>query len=74
MLVISRKKDESIVIGDNIEILISDISTDKVKICIKAPKDIKVLRKELIETEKLNQEASIVPEISIIQKLNTLLK
>ena len=38
MLVISRKVSESIIIGDNIEIIVSEISGDRVKICINAPK------------------------------------
>lgn len=49
MLVLTRKKDESIIIGENIEIIVSEISEDKVKIAIKAPKDVKIFRKELVK-------------------------
>ncbi|MFP4457655.1 MAG: carbon storage regulator [Clostridia bacterium] len=49
MLVLSRKKDESIVIDKEIEITILEINGSTVRIGIKAPKKIKVLRKELIE-------------------------
>ena len=48
MLVLTRKKDEAVVIGDDIEIIISEISEDKVKIAIKAPKNVKIFRKELL--------------------------
>ncbi|MDF2533247.1 MAG: csrA, partial [Clostridia bacterium] len=48
MLVLARKKNESILIGEDIEIIISDISDDKVKLAIKAPKSMKVFRKELL--------------------------
>lgn len=58
MLVIKRKVSESILIGDDIEIIISEISQDKVKIAINAPKEIKVIRKELKETYEFNQIAS----------------
>lgn len=58
MLVIKRKETESILIGDDIEIIISEISTDKVKICINAPKEIKISRKELVETCEFNITAS----------------
>jgi carbon storage regulator len=58
MLVIKRKASESILIGDDIEIIISEITADKVKIAIKAPKDIKVTRKELAETCEFNISAS----------------
>ena len=64
MLVIKRKTNESILIEDNngllsepIEIIISEISGDKVKIAINAPNDIKIMRKELKETLDFNQNA-----------------
>ena len=57
MLVIKRKINESILIGDNIEIIISEISGDKVKIAINAPDDVKIIRKEIKETLEFNQNA-----------------
>lgn len=58
MLVITRKKGESILIGDNIEISISSIENGTVKLAINAPKDIQILRKELyIEVKNENKEA-----------------
>lgn len=61
MLVISRKASESIFIGDDIEIIVSEIGNDKVKLCINAPREVKVMRKELLETRSLNEEASVAP-------------
>lgn len=58
MLVIKRKISESILIGDDIEIIISEVSQDKVKIAINAPKDVKITRKELAETCEFNITAS----------------
>jgi carbon storage regulator len=58
MLVIKRKVSESILIGDDIEIIISEVDQDKVKIAIDAPLDIKIIRKELAETYKFNKIAS----------------
>lgn len=58
MLVIKRKVTEAILIGDDIEIIVSEISSDKVKICINAPKEIKISRKELVETCEFNITAS----------------
>lgn len=52
MLVLARKKDEAIVIGDDIEIIITEITEDKVKIGINAPKQMKIFRKELLEQVK----------------------
>jgi len=55
MLVLSRQKEESIMIGDNIEITIVDVRGDKVRLGINAPKEISVHRREIfdaIEKEK----------------------
>ena len=53
MLVVRRKKGESILIGDNIEISIAAIENGTVKLAINAPKEVQILRKELyIEVEK----------------------
>ena len=49
MLVLSRQKDESIVIGDDIEVTIVDVRGDKVRLGITAPKSIPVHRREIYE-------------------------
>ena len=49
MLVLSRQKDESIIIGDDIEITIVDVRGDKVRLGINAPREISVHRKEVYE-------------------------
>ena len=47
MLVISRKKHESFVIGDNITVTILDVRGDNIQIGIDAPRDLRILRTEL---------------------------
>jgi carbon storage regulator len=49
MLVLSRQKDESIVIGDDVEITIVDVRGDKVRLGITAPKSISVHRREVYD-------------------------
>lgn len=49
MLVLSRKKDESIIIADDIEITIVDVQGDNVRIGINAPRSVSVYRKEIYE-------------------------
>lgn len=59
MLVLSRKKDQSIVIGDNIEITIIDIQGDQVRIGINAPKNVAIHRKEVyLEIQEENKKAA----------------
>ena len=48
MLVLSRQRDETILIGENIEIMICDIRGDKVRLGITAPKEFNIVRKELV--------------------------
>ena len=58
MLVLARKEKESIIIDGGIEIIVQEIGKDSVKIAIVAPKEVKVLRKELVDTIKSeNQNA-----------------
>ncbi len=52
MLVLTRKKEEAIVIGEDIEIVIVDVGEDRVRIGINAPRELKVFRKELLEAVK----------------------
>lgn len=59
MLVLSRKKNESIIIGDDIEIVVVDVKGDQVKIGIKAPRKITVHRAEVYaEIQKENEIAA----------------
>lgn len=59
MLVLTRKKGEGILIGDDIEISIVQVGDGSVKISIDAPKDISILRKELYkEVEEENKIAT----------------
>ena len=61
MLVLSRKKGQSIMIGNDIEISIIDIQGEQVRIGINAPRNVKVYRKEVYEEIiKENREAAII--------------
>ncbi|MHC1724148.1 MAG: carbon storage regulator [Aminipila sp.] len=57
MLILTRKQGEAFLLGENIEISIAEISGDRVRIAINAPKDVKILRKELKDASELNRES-----------------
>jgi len=58
MLVLSRQRDETIVIGDNIEITVVDIRGDKVRLGVKAPHHVPVHRKEVYEAIMKEKQAA----------------
>ena len=57
MLVLQRREGESIRIGDDIELTVTEINPGVVKIAIKAPKEIPILRTELIIAADMNKES-----------------
>lgn len=68
MLVLSRKKGQSLMIGDNIEVSIVDISGDQVKIGIKAPKNIAVHREEIYREIKNENARAACPDIARLKE------
>jgi carbon storage regulator len=65
MLVLSRQRDESIMIGDDVEIIIVDVRGDKVRLGITAPKNIPVHRREIydaIQREKSEKKEAQEPK------------
>ena len=72
MLVLTRKKGESILLGDDIEFTIVSVDEGTVKIAINAPKDVTILRKELVkEVTEENKKAAGINNvnISLLEKL-----
>jgi carbon storage regulator len=64
MLVLSRQRDESIMIGHDIEITIIDIRGDKVRIGVNAPKTVSVHRKEVYEAIERENAAARAANLS----------
>jgi carbon storage regulator len=58
MLVLSRQRDETIMIGDDIEVTVVDIRGDKVRLGINAPKEVTVHRKEVYEAIRRENRAA----------------
>ena len=57
MLVLSRKKNESIVINDDITIVVVEIRGDKVRLGVEAPKEVPVHRREVFDAIRRNEAA-----------------
>ncbi len=70
MLALSRKKDEAIIINNDIEITIIEIKGDHVKLGITAPKSVPVYRKEVyLQIQESNKESIDVQGIEALKKL-----
>jgi carbon storage regulator len=77
MLVLTRRSEESIVIGGNIVVTILGVEGEKVKLGIDAPREISVLRRELIEAiyqqDRRAENLASMPEPPALQELRDLL-
>ena len=70
MLALSRKKNEAIIINNNIEITVLEVKGEQVKIGINAPKEVPVYRKEVyIQIQESNQEATNVAGVESLKGL-----
>ncbi|MGE7950573.1 carbon storage regulator CsrA [Lysinibacillus xylanilyticus] len=69
MLVLSRKKDESIMIGDQIEIKILAVEGEQIKLGIVAPKTVKVHRSEVFEAIQAQNKEALSASSSFLEQL-----
>ena len=70
MLALSRKKNEAIVVNNNIEITVLEIKGDQVKLGISAPKEVPVYRKEVyLQIQEANKEAFNAEGIEALKNL-----
>ena len=68
MLVITRRKHESLLIGDDIEIKIVKVEDGSVRLAISAPRDITILRKEVFERVKEENKEAISGNLDILKE------
>ena len=70
MLALSRKKNEALIVNNNIEITVLEIKGEQVKLGISAPKEVPVYRKEVYaQIQEANQEAVSMEGLSALQNL-----
>lgn len=70
MLALSRKKNEAIIVNNNIEITVLEIKGEQVKIGISAPKEVPVYRKEVyVQIQDANKKAMNVDNVDALKEL-----
>lgn len=70
MLALSRKKNEAIIINNNIEISILEVKGDQVKVGINAPREVPVYRKEVyLQIQEANKEAANMEGLEALKNL-----
>lgn len=70
MLALSRKKNEAIIISNNVEVTVLEIKGDQVKIGITAPKEVPVYRKEVyLQIQKENEESSNAENMELLKNM-----
>jgi carbon storage regulator len=65
MLVLSRKKDQKLMIGDSIEVWVVDVRGDTVRLGIKAPKEVKVYRLEVAQEIEAANKAALTSSLDL---------
>jgi carbon storage regulator len=72
LLIISRKKNEGIIIGDNIKVTVIDTGDGRVKIGVDAPREVRVIRAEVAEMGEFNRSgAASKLSAEVLSKLKT---
>jgi carbon storage regulator len=66
MLVLTRKKGEKITLGDEVEIEVISIENGKVRLGIKAPRDLKIFRTEVLEQVKEENKEALTVNIDVL--------
>jgi carbon storage regulator len=74
MLILTRKKGESIVISNNIEVSIVEVNGDQIKIGINAPRDVEIFRKEVFQIIKEQNNEASKTSIDLLSRLNKSIK
>ena len=70
MLALSRKKNEALVLNNNIEVTVLEIKGDQVKLGITAPKEVQVYRKEVyVQIQEANKEAGSAEGLNALKDL-----
>lgn len=70
MLALSRKKNEALIINNNIEITILEVKGDQVKIGITAPKEVPIYRKEVyVQIQEANKAATDISGLKALKDL-----
>ena len=70
MLALARKVNESIMIGNNIEITVLEIKGDQIKLGVKAPKSVPIYRKELyVQIQEENKQAGSAVDVEALRGL-----
>jgi len=68
MLVLSRKAGETIYIGEDIEIVISEVKGEQVKIGIRAPRNVDIIRGELRQDVSASNTEAVITSLDIFKK------
>lgn len=74
MLVFSRRSGEGFYVGDDIHVVVTEISGDKIKIAIDAPRSYRILRDELLQVLQTNQQSAVAVQKSALRNLAATLR
>ena len=70
MLVIGRKKGESLLIGEDVEITVIKVEDGSVKLAINAPRNVTILRKELYKEVQEENKNAVISNMELLKNIN----
>ena len=74
MMMVRRKTGESLILGDDIKITVVESNSDGVRLAIDAPKEVSILREELVEAMRANEEAAAHVDKEKMEQFRGMLK
>lgn len=74
MLVLTRKPEQAIIIDGNIEVVVLEVKGDQVRLGIKAPREVSILRKEIFDQISMENQQAAMADVDMTEQITQMIK